>query len=352
MTRIIVGLGSCGIAAGAGKVYEKIREIQESEKLDFQLSRTSCVGMCYREPLVEVNDDTGRYLYGEIDEKKILEIINSHIVNGTPVRDHIVLTDLFDTPDQRYFEGQVRIAMRNCGMIDPEKIEEYEKRDGYAALKRIISEKVTPEEIINEVLASGLRGRGGGGFQTGLKWRFTYNNKSGIKYVVCNADEGDPGAFMDRSLLEGDPHAIIEGMIIAAVAVEATEGIIYCRAEYPLALERLAVAINQARQEGYLGTDILGKQGFSFDITVKEGAGAFVCGEETALIASVEGLRGMPRKRPLFLQFPAYGKNLQISIMLKLMQAFHGLSGKAQPHTRSMELKKARVQRYLRWPGR
>ncbi len=297
---MIVGLGSCGIAAGAGKVYEKIRAVKEAENLDFKLSKTSCVGMCYREPLVEIIDDSGQYLYGEINEEKIVDIMNTHIVNNNPLKEYLVYTDLYDTPDKKFFESQVKIALRNCGMIDPENIKEYESRGGYSALKNIVSEDISSQEIIREVLNSGLRGRGGGGFLTGMKWKFTSNNQSSEKYVVCNADEGDPGAFMDRSLLEGDPHSVLEGMIIAAIAVGASEGVIYCRAEYPLALKRLDIAIRDARENGYLGTDILGKQGFNFDINIKEGAGAFVCGEETALIASVEGERGMPRRRPPF----------------------------------------------------
>lgn len=299
-TKVIVGLGSCGIAAGAGKVYEKIRALKEAETLDIVLSKTSCVGMCYREPLVEIIDDSGHYLYGEITEDKAVELLNSHIVNDNPLKEYIVCTDLYDTPDKKYFDGQVKIALRNCGMIDPEKIDEYEARGGYEAIKRIISGGMKPQEIIKVVLESGLRGRGGGGFLTGLKWKYTYNSKSDEKYVICNADEGDPGAFMDRSLLEGDPHSVVEGMIIAALAVEATAGVIYCRAEYPLALKRLDIAIRQAREKGYLGKDAGGKKDFCFDINIKEGAGAFVCGEETALIASVEGKRGMPRRRPPF----------------------------------------------------
>jgi NADH-quinone oxidoreductase subunit F len=297
-TRIIVGLGSCGIAAGAGKVYEKIQAIKSAENLDFQLSRTSCIGMCYREPLVEIIDNTGQYLYGEINEEKVVEILNNHIVNNSPVTDYIVSTDLYDTPDKKYFDGQVRIALRNCGMIDPEVIDDYELRDGYSALGKIVNENIPPKKIIQEVIESGLRGRGGGGFSTGLKWKLTLNSKSDSKYIICNADEGDPGAFMDRSLLEGDPHSVIEGMIIASIAVGANRGVVYCRAEYPLALKRLDIALSQAREKGYLGTGILGKNGLDFDITVKEGAGAFVCGEETALIASIEGDRGMPRRRP------------------------------------------------------
>ena len=295
-TKIIVGLGSCGIAAGAGKVYDKILAIKSAENLDIELDKTSCIGMCFKEPLVEIIDDSGSYLYGEIDEDRIIELLDNH----EPVIDYVVKSDLFETKDDYFLNDQIKIATARCGLINPEKIEEYEATNGYKALKKIISSKISSEEIIKEVLDSGIRGRGGGGFPTGLKWRFALNNTSDEKYLICNADEGDPGAFMDRSLLEGDPHAVIEGMIIGACAIKATGGVIYCRAEYPLAIKRLNIALNQAREKGYLGKNILGHDSFSFDIYLKEGAGAFVCGEETALIASVEGERGMPRKRPPF----------------------------------------------------
>jgi NADH-quinone oxidoreductase subunit F len=299
-TKVIVGLGSCGIAAGAGKVYEKIRAVKNAENLSFELKKTSCVGMCYREPLVEIIDESGKYLYGEIDEEKILEVLEKHINQHNPVKEYIVQSDLFETTDNEFTENQVKIALRNCGHIDPENIEEYEDHQGYEALRMIAARGISRGEIIQTVIDSGLRGRGGGGFPTGLKWKFANNNKSDEKYIICNADEGDPGAFMDRSVLEGDPHAVLEGMIIGAYAIEAGQGVIYCRAEYPLAIKRLQIAIDQARNKGYLGKDILGIKGFDFDIYIKEGAGAFVCGEETALIASVEGQRGMPRKRPPF----------------------------------------------------
>ena len=299
-TKVLVGLASCGIAAGANKVYQKIEALAEAEKLDVELKKTGCIGMCYREPLVEVVDDTGSYLYGEIDEEKAVEIMDKHIRQHEPIKDYVVKTDLFETPDDSFWEGQVKIALKNCGVINPEKIEEYEAEGGYKAIRKVLDEDIKPEDVIQTVLDSGIRGRGGGGFPTGMKWRFAFNNKADKKYLICNADEGDPGAFMDRSLLEGDPHAVIEGIIIGAYATEATEGVIYCRAEYPLAIKRLNIAIEQAREKGYLGKDIMGKKGFNFDMYVKEGAGAFVCGEETALIASVEGQRGMPRKRPPF----------------------------------------------------
>ena len=299
-TKVIVGLGSCGIAAGAGKVYDKIAAIKKAEGLDFELKKTSCIGMCYREPLVEIIDDSGRYLYGEIDEERVIEVIDKHVGQHNPVKEYVVQSDLFDTVDNEYTGDQVKIALRNCGYIDPESIEEYEARDGYRAIRKIAGHGMSRLDVIQTMIESGLRGRGGGGFPTGLKWKFANNNKSDEKYIICNADEGDPGAFMDRSVLEGDPHAVLEGMIIGAYAIEATGGVIYCRAEYPLAIKRLNIAIRQAREKGYLGKNILGIDGFSFDIYIKEGAGAFVCGEETALIASVEGQRGMPRKRPPF----------------------------------------------------
>lgn len=299
-TKVIVGLGSCGIAAGAKKVYAKIKALKDAEELNFELKKTSCIGMCYREPLVEIIDENGTYLYGEIDEEKAIEIIDKHIDQKNPIQEYVVQSDLFKTPDNEFTESQVKIVLRNCGYIDPEKIEEYEERSGYRAIKKIAGSGVSRLDVIKTVLDSGLRGRGGGGFPTGMKWKFANNNKADEKYIICNADEGDPGAFMDRSVLEGDPHTVLEGMIIGAYAIEATGGVIYCRAEYPLAIKRLEIAIVQARERGYLGKNIFGIQGFNFDINIKEGAGAFVCGEETALIASIEGERGMPRKRPPF----------------------------------------------------
>ncbi len=299
-TKVIVGLGSCGVAAGAGKTYQKLESLKKVDMLGFELKKTSCVGMCFREPLVEVIDESGSYLYGNVDEARAVEIVEKHIKNNEPVKELVVKSDLFDTPDDYFFRNQVKIALRNCGMIDPENIDEYEARGGYKSIKKILNEKISNEEVIKTMIDSGLRGRGGGGFPTGMKWKFAYNNKSDQKYIICNADEGDPGAFMDRSLLEGDPHSVLEGMIIGAYTIQATSGVIYCRAEYPLAIKRLNIAIDQARKKGYLGKDIFGCKGFDFDIYIKEGAGAFVCGEETALIASVEGQRGMPRKRPPF----------------------------------------------------
>ena len=299
-TTVTVGLGSCGIAAGANKTYEKIKAFKEKENLPFLLQKTSCIGMCYREPLVEITDETGTYLYGDVNEDRAVEVIEKHINQNDPIRDYIVYTDLFDAAENDFIRSQIKIVLRNCGYMDPESISDYEERHGYTAMKKIVMEKVSREEIIKTILDSGLRGRGGGGFPTGMKWKFANANKSDQKYVICNADEGDPGAFMDRSVLEGDPHSVLEGMIIAAYAIEATGGVIYCRAEYPLAIKRLNIAIRQAHEKGYLGKNIFGTRGWDFDIYIKEGAGAFVCGEETALIASIEGERGMPRKRPPF----------------------------------------------------
>ena len=298
-TKVIVGLGSCGIAAGGMKVFNKLENINK-ENSNFILDKTSCIGMCYKEPLVEIVDEKGSYIYGDVDEKRIDEIIDRHVNNKELIKEWVVKTDLFETSEQDFLEGQVKIALRNCGFINPEKIEEYQNRGGYSAISKIAAEKITGEDVIKTILDSGMRGRGGGGFPTGLKWQFAKKSVSDEKFIICNADEGDPGAFMDRSILEGDPHSVLEGMIIGAYAIGANAGVIYCRAEYPLAITRLNIAIDQAKEKGLLGNDICGIKDFNLDIYVKEGAGAFVCGEETALIASVEGERGMPRKRPPF----------------------------------------------------
>lgn len=298
-TKVTVGLGSCGIAAGAGKTYEKLADLRQSGKIDFELAKTSCIGMCYKEPLVEVTDDAGTLIYGDMVADQVEEVILGHIHQKQIAHERVVVSDRFETPEDTFYKGQVKIALRNCGYMDPESIQEAESREAYKAMTTILNKKMAPTDVIQEVIDSGLRGRGGGGFPTGMKWKFAYQSESDEKYIICNADEGDPGAFMDRSLLEGDPHAVLEGMMIGGYAVGATQGVIYCRAEYPLAIKRLNIAIGQAREKGYLGKQIMGS-GFSFDIYVKEGAGAFVCGEETALIASIEGQRGMPRRRPPF----------------------------------------------------
>jgi NADH-quinone oxidoreductase subunit F len=302
MTKVIVGMGTCGLSAGARQVYEKLEGILEANPGAFELSGTSCIGMCYREPLVEIRSGGERTIYGGVTEELAQEIFDRHVKGGEILEEHMALGisegEIGAGSEMEFQSLQEKIVLRNCGTIDPESIEEYEKAGGYEGLSKALLE-MTPEGIIDEMKASGLRGRGGAGFPTGLKWSFAAGNEADKKYVVCNADEGDPGAFMDRSVLEGDPHAILEGMMICGRAIGASFGYIYCRAEYPLAIRRLTIAIDEAREKGYLGKDILGS-GFDFDIKIKQGAGAFVCGEETALFASIEGQRGMPRIRPPF----------------------------------------------------
>ncbi len=295
---VVVGLGSCGVAAGARKTYDHIKAQLAEKSLPVRLGITSCVGMCYLEPIVEViHEDGQRFMYRKVDEKKAQRIVDEHLVEGKPVEK--LLVDLVSpgSGDAEYYKKQVRIVLRNCGVIDPENIEDYVGAGGYQAIR--LAMKNGPEWVIDEIKKSGLRGRGGGGFPTGMKWDFVRKAEGTPKYVVCNADEGDPGAFMDRSTIEGDPHSVLEGMLVCAYAVGATEGVVYCRAEYPLAVKRLGIAIGQAVKKGILDAP-LNDEGFSFHVKVKEGAGAFVCGEETALLNSVMGQRGMPRFRPPF----------------------------------------------------
>jgi len=297
--QIIVGMGTCGVAAGADKVYKALKKAIEDKGIfdRVRLSETGCIGMCFREALVEVREeDGGSVLYGDVDPERAIEILEKHALGGEPISEWIVRGEGFQCPDDSLFTHQERIVLRNCGVIDPESFDEYIASGGYIALEKTLKE-MSPDDVISEMEKSGLRGRGGGGFPTGFKWKLTKNQKSDKKYIICNADEGDPGAFMDRSTLEGDPHAVLEGMAICAYAVGADEGYIYCRAEYPKAVKRLKKSIKEAEKRGFLGKNILGT-GFSLDLHVKEGAGAFVCGEETALIASIEGKRGMPNIRP------------------------------------------------------
>ncbi len=297
--KLVIGYGSCGIAAGANKVYDRLKELLKSENIDMEISETGCIGMCFREVLVEIREPDGNsYIYGDVTPDRVDKIVESHIKNNTPIKEWIVKSNVVEGSENKFFSKQKRIVLRNCGEINPESIDEYLNRDGYKALEKVLKE-LTPEDVIDKIFRSGLRGRGGAGFPTGLKWRFTRQSNDPIKYVVCNADEGDPGAFMDRSVLEGDPHSVLEGLTIAAYAIGASTGYIYVRAEYPLAVKRLKIAIAQSHERGFLGKNIFGTN-FSFDIKIKEGAGAFVCGEETALIASIEGKRGMPRLRPPF----------------------------------------------------
>jgi NADH-quinone oxidoreductase subunit F len=301
-TKVIVGMGTCGLSAGARQVHEALAAMLEERPGSFELAGTGCIGMCYREPLVEIRETGRRTIYGGVTPELAAEIVERHVRGGEVLEEHVALSiaggEVVGGQEQGFQILQKKIVLRNCGTIDPESIEEYEAAGGYEALRKVLS-GMQPGEIIETVKKSGLRGRGGAGFPTGLKWSFAAKNEADRKYVVCNADEGDPGAFMDRSVLEGDPHAVIEGMIICARAIGASYGYIYCRAEYPLAIRRLTIALDAARGRGYLGRDILGS-GFDFDVKIKQGAGAFVCGEETALFASIEGKRGMPRIRPPF----------------------------------------------------
>lgn len=292
---IKIGLAACGIAAGGRKVYDALNTQLQDKGVNVSLKRTGCMGMCYNEVLVEVSSpQNGRTFYGRVTPEKVERIINEHLIGGKPVTEWII-------PDEEInslLAKQKRIVLRNCGVIDPESIDDYLVTDGYKAIDKVLR-SMSPQEVINEVTTSGLRGRGGAGFPTGIKWGFARKSPGRQKYIICNADEGDPGAFMDRSVLESDPHSVIEGMLIAGYAVGASEGYIYVRAEYPFAVQRLEVALAQAREAGFIGNSILGYD-FDFDIKIRQGAGAFVCGEETALIMSLEGRRGMPRFRPPF----------------------------------------------------
>jgi len=299
MTRVIVGLSTCGIAAGAQETWRALESRLAGPAPAAALSRTGCIGMCYQEPLVEVRGEDGRrFLYGKVTPARAERIVAEHVTNGAPITEWLVWTDGGAGSDRDYLERQTRIVLRHCGLIDPESIDDYLAIGGYRGLGQVL-ERRDPEATITEVIESGLRGRGGAGFLTGMKWRLTRLAEGGRKFVICNADEGDPGAFMDRSVLEGDPHAVLEGMAIAGYCIGAGTGYIYVRAEYPKAIERLTIAVAQAEARDVLGDSINGS-GFSFHVKLKEGAGAFVCGEETALIASLEGRRGMPRMRPPF----------------------------------------------------
>lgn len=291
-----VGLASCGVAAGAMDVYQKLEEYAQAGA-EIKLLKTACIGMCFEEPIVELSgSELGYVSLGKVEPENIIALVESYR-QGIYPESHAILADRHIARHNNLLAGQKRIVLRNCGVIDPKSLDDYEAQGGYQALRKALG--MQPDEIIEEVKASGLRGRGGAGFSTGLKWSFAAKANGTKKYVVCNADEGDPGAFMDRSTLEGDPHNVIEGMIIGAYAMGADEGYIYCRAEYPMAIQHLRIAIEAAEAKGYLGKNILGTS-FNFDLHIKEGAGAFVCGEETALMQSIEGKRGMPTIRPPF----------------------------------------------------
>lgn len=291
--KVVVGLGSCGIAAGASKVYDNLKDEINNKGLDIDLEITGCVGACHLEPIVDIYDDEGHFdRYVKVSADKVLELLDLALK-----KEKMNELEISDT-DKEALNRQVRIAIENCGKIDPENIDEYIAVGGYKALEKCLK-NMSPEDVVEELKVAGLRGRGGAGFPTWFKWNAALREKSTPKYMVCNADEGDPGAFMDRSIMEGDPHKLIEGMMIGGYTIGAEEGIIYVRAEYPLAIKRLEIAMEQAREKGFLGKNILGT-GFNFEMRIKAGAGAFVCGEETALIASLEGERGMPRLKPPF----------------------------------------------------
>ena len=300
----------CGGTGCTSSGSKSIQEAFEKNIADAGLSeevklvQTGCFGLCALGPVVIVYPD-GTF-YSRVTTDDVKEIVEEHLLKGRPV-ERLIYSDTGEENvdvtnvslnDTTFYKSQNRVVLRNCGVIDPDNIDEYIAMDGYAALGKVLTE-MKPEDVIQTVMDSGLRGRGGGGFPTGLKWKFCAPNKAAQKYVVCNADEGDPGAFMDRSVLEGDPHCIIEAMAIAGYAVGATKGYVYVRAEYPIAVARLQHAIDQANEYGLLGKDIFGS-GFDFDLQIRLGAGAFVCGEETALMTSIEGNRGEPRPRPPF----------------------------------------------------
>ena len=307
--RVLVGMATCGIAAGARPVMAAFAE--EVKKQDLKdvvaVEQTGCLGVCPYEPMVEIfAPGQDKVTYVNLKPDMVEKIVTDHLVNDKIVTEYTIgykeTGDLENAKtnlaDMDYYKRQERVALRNCGVIDPEKIEEYIAYDGYKALGLCLTEKKT-QDVIDIIKGSGLRGRGGGGFPTGLKWQFAANEESDRKYLICNADEGDPGAFMDRSVLEGDPHAVLEAMAIAGYAIGADTGYIYVRAEYPIAVKRLQIAVEQAKEYGLLGKNLF-ETDFNFDIIVRLGAGAFVCGEETSLMESLEGRRGEPRPKPPF----------------------------------------------------
>ena len=319
--RVVVGAGSCGLAAGADKLVSELK--RRDLGADTRLEITGCIGMCYLEPIVDIYDDGGklhRFTKVEIEDldailghfaqdaanekRPVDDISNEKVPTEDISAEKFFAEDAYDikrisTADEQILARQVRIVLRNCGVINPESIDDYIAGGGYTALERCVRE-MTPEEVIELIKESGLRGRGGAGFPTWFKWDAARKAQGTEKYMICNADEGDPGAFMDRSILEGDPHAVLEGMLIGAYAIGAKTCMIYVRAEYPLAISRLRTAIRQAEERGFLGDNVLGASGLNFEMIIRAGAGAFVCGEETALIASLEGERGMPRLKPPF----------------------------------------------------
>ena len=325
-THVMVCGGTGCIASESEVIIENFKKELKAKGYDEEIKvlKTGCFGFCGQGPIVKIHPDN--VFYVKVSPGDVAEIVEEHIIKGRRVQ-RLLFEDPKDkvkleTHDQmEFYQKQYRIALRNCGFINPEDIEEYIAFRGYEALGKVITE-MTPIEVVNEIKDSGLKGRGGGGFPTGLKWEFTHKAHGLEKYIICNADEGDPGAFMDRSILEGDPHSVLEAMAIAGYAIGASQGIIYIRAEYPLAIERLETAIAQAEEYGLLGTNIFGSE-FSFGISLKLGAGAFVCGEETALIHSMEGLRGEPTKKP---PFPAESGYLGMPTSVNNVETFANIS--------------------------
>lgn len=323
LTRKVLVCRGTGCVAGADEIFGAIKkEVEASGLTDIKVDFTGCHGFCQRGPIVVIEPEG--YFYTEVQTGDAAEIVRSHLINNQVVERllyHIPATGkpVLYYQDVPFYAKQQRVILRNCGRINPERIEDYFSVGGYESLKKAF--EMTPEKVIEEIKRSGLRGRGGAGFSTGQKWEFCRRAPGNKKYMICNADEGDPGAFMDRSIIEADPHSVLEGLMIAAFAIGADHGYIYCRAEYPLALERLQIATNQMRDRKLLGQNILGS-GFHFEVEIKEGAGAFVCGEETALMESIEGRRGMPRPRP---PFPAtkglWGKPTTINNVKTLVSA-------------------------------
>ncbi|MBO5248500.1 MAG: NADH-quinone oxidoreductase subunit NuoF [Clostridia bacterium] len=307
-SHVLICGGTGCTSSGSAKLHTRLEEEIKAKGLENEVKvvQTGCFGLCALGPIMIVYPD-GTF-YSMVKEEDLPEIVEEHLLKGRPVErlvykdkaegEEAAAEEHYSLNDTAFYKKQMRVALRNCGVIDPEIIDEYIAMDGYKALGKVLTE-MTPEDVIQTMLDSGLRGRGGAGFPTGMKWKFARASQSDKKYVCCNADEGDPGAFMDRSVLEGDPHAVIEAMAIAAYAIGADQGYVYIRAEYPIAVKRLSIAIQQAREYGLLGKDIFGT-GFNFDLDIRLGAGAFVCGEETALMTSIEGKRGEPRPRPPF----------------------------------------------------
>ena len=304
-SNVLVCGGTGCTSSNSEKIIEKLHEEINAKGLEKEVNvvRTGCFGLCALGPIMIVYPEGA--FYSMVTPEDVPEIVEEHLLKGRIVKRLLYKETVVDDSttkslnETKFYEKQMRVALRNCGVINPEIIDEYIALDGYQAVGKILSEKIPPEQVIQTMLDSGLRGRGGAGFPTGLKWKFAAANAADQKYVCCNADEGDPGAFMDRSILEGDPHSVIEAMTIAGYAIGATQGYVYIRAEYPIAVKRLQIAIDQAREYGLLGKNIF-DSGFDFDIELRLGAGAFVCGEETALMTSIEGKRGEPRPRPPF----------------------------------------------------